>query len=132
MLSGKGIHFIFWGFELLNVGVPSDAMAPPQRSTKRQLARGMGQEPPAHSSRLVRTPILPLVLTLPIYISENPCHDGKKARKRLPVVILLGWGGCRDKNLAKYSAIYHKRVSTVGKCSPRMWASATLLLCGEH
>ncbi|XP_028749026.1 transmembrane protein 53 isoform X1 [Peromyscus leucopus] len=40
---------------------------------------------------------------------ENPSQDGKEARKRLPVVILLGWGGCRDKNLAKYSAIYHKR-----------------------
>lgn len=42
------------------------------------------------------------------------------------MVILLGWGGCRDKNLAKYSAIYHKRVSVVCRCLPRLWASATL------
>lgn len=80
----------------------------------------------AHSSKLVRTPILPRVLTVPVCFSENPSQDGKEARKRLPVVILLGWGGCRDKNLAKYSAIYHKRVSVVCRCLPRLWASATL------
>uniref|UniRef100_A0A8C5P2H3 Transmembrane protein 53 n=1 Tax=Jaculus jaculus TaxID=51337 RepID=A0A8C5P2H3_JACJA len=40
---------------------------------------------------------------------DSPSQDGKEARTRQPVVILLGWGGCRDKNLAKYSAIYHKR-----------------------
>uniref|UniRef100_G1TVE8 Transmembrane protein 53 n=1 Tax=Oryctolagus cuniculus TaxID=9986 RepID=G1TVE8_RABIT len=34
---------------------------------------------------------------------------GKEAGTRQPVVILLGWGGCKDKNLAKYSALYHKR-----------------------
>ncbi|KAG9461352.1 hypothetical protein GDO78_017157, partial [Eleutherodactylus coqui] len=28
-------------------------------------------------------------------------------QQREPVVILLGWGGCKDKNLAKYGAIYH-------------------------
>lgn len=41
-------------------------------------------------------------------------QDGKEAGTRQPLVILLGWGGCTDKNLAKYSAIYHKRVSTTG------------------
>lgn len=36
----------------------------------------------------------------------------------------MGWGGCSDKNLAKYSAIYHKRVSTAG-----MWTPSALGLC---
>ncbi|XP_069335957.1 transmembrane protein 53 isoform X3 [Eulemur rufifrons] len=40
---------------------------------------------------------------------NSPSQGGKEAGTRQPVVILLGWGGCRDKNLAKYSAIYHKR-----------------------
>ncbi|XP_006238727.1 transmembrane protein 53 isoform X1 [Rattus norvegicus] len=40
---------------------------------------------------------------------EKNSQGGKEAGKQQPVVILLGWGGCRDKNLAKYSAIYHKR-----------------------
>lgn len=70
-------------------------------------------------------PILPLVLTVLICVSENS-QGGKEAGKQQPVVILLGWGGCRDKNLAKYSAIYHKRVSTSGKCLPRVRASASL------
>ena len=26
-----------------------------------------------------------------------------------PVVVLLGWAGCKDKYLSKYSAIYEKR-----------------------
>ncbi|XP_074858787.1 transmembrane protein 53 [Carettochelys insculpta] len=30
-----------------------------------------------------------------------------------PVVILLGWAGCLDKHLAKYSAIYHQKGCTV-------------------
>lgn len=45
----------------------------------------------------------------PCWSQRTPSQGGKEARKQLPVVILLGWGGCRDKNLAKYSAIYHKR-----------------------
>lgn len=69
--------------------------------------------------------MLPLVLMVLIYVSENS-QGGKEAGKQQPVVILLGWGGCRDKNLAKYSAIYHKRVSTAGKCLPRVRASANL------
>ncbi|XP_004872946.2 transmembrane protein 53 isoform X1 [Heterocephalus glaber] len=43
---------------------------------------------------------------------DNPSQGGKETRTRQPVVILLGWGGCRDKNLAKYSTIYHKRFSS--------------------
>lgn len=40
---------------------------------------------------------------------SSSSQAGKEAGTRQPVVILLGWGGCKDKNLAKYSAIYHKR-----------------------
>ncbi|XP_021573086.1 transmembrane protein 53 isoform X3 [Carlito syrichta] len=47
----------------------------------------------------------------PCWSQKNgPSQDGKEVETRQPVVILLGWGGCRDKNLAKYSAIYHKRL----------------------
>ncbi|KAB0405697.1 hypothetical protein E2I00_015749 [Balaenoptera physalus] len=42
-------------------------------------------------------------------IQNSPNQGGKEAGTRQPLVILLGWGGCTDKNLAKYSAIYHKR-----------------------
>ncbi|XP_022353255.1 transmembrane protein 53 isoform X1 [Enhydra lutris kenyoni] len=46
----------------------------------------------------------------PCWSQENsPNQGGKEAGTRQPLVILLGWGGCTDKNLAKYSAIYHKR-----------------------
>lgn len=40
---------------------------------------------------------------------SSSSQAGKEAGTQQPVVILLGWGGCKDKNLAKYSAIYHKR-----------------------
>ncbi|KAF6111951.1 transmembrane protein 53 [Phyllostomus discolor] len=42
---------------------------------------------------------------------NSPSKGGKEAGTRQPLVILLGWGGCSDKNLAKYSAIYHKRAA---------------------
>ncbi|KAF4514048.1 UNVERIFIED_CONTAM: hypothetical protein B566_EDAN018787, partial [Ephemera danica] len=29
--------------------------------------------------------------------------------KKLPVIVLLGWAGCQDKYLCKYSAIYEER-----------------------
>ncbi|XP_008263581.2 transmembrane protein 53 isoform X1 [Oryctolagus cuniculus] len=46
----------------------------------------------------------------PFWSQKNSSSQaGKEAGTRQPVVILLGWGGCKDKNLAKYSAIYHKR-----------------------
>uniref|UniRef100_A0A671ET13 Transmembrane protein 53 n=1 Tax=Rhinolophus ferrumequinum TaxID=59479 RepID=A0A671ET13_RHIFE len=48
-------------------------------------------------------------------IQENS-EGGKEAGTRQPLVILLGWGGCSDKNLAKYSAIYHKRVFCMASC----------------
>uniref|UniRef100_A0A4W2DVR3 Transmembrane protein 53 n=2 Tax=Bos TaxID=9903 RepID=A0A4W2DVR3_BOBOX len=59
-----------------------------------------------------------------IEIPDQPCRSqenspdqgGKEAGTRLPLVILLGWGGCSDKNLAKYSAIYHKRVFCMASC----------------
>ncbi|XP_075567247.1 transmembrane protein 53 isoform X2 [Pelecanus crispus] len=38
---------------------------------------------------------------------ERGCADGQ------PVVILLGWAGCQDKYLAKYSAIYSQKGCTV-------------------
>lgn len=45
----------------------------------------------------------------------------------------MGWGGCADKNLAKYSAIYHKRVSTAGVWTPSalgpLWRGALSLGC---
>ena len=48
-------------------------------------------------------------------------------------MILLGWGGCSDKNLAKYSAIYHKRVSTAGVWTPSalgpLWRGPLSLGC---
>uniref|UniRef100_A0A2I2YH94 Transmembrane protein 53 n=1 Tax=Gorilla gorilla gorilla TaxID=9595 RepID=A0A2I2YH94_GORGO len=47
---------------------------------------------------------------------NSPSPGGKEAETRQPVVILLGWGGCKDKNLAKYSAIYHKRVFCMASC----------------
>lgn len=57
---------------------------------------------------------------LTVCVSEySPSQDEKEAGTRQPLVILLGWGGCTDKNLAKYSAIYHKRVSTAGMGTPR-------------
>ena len=37
-----------------------------------------------------------------ILIDDN--NDNKK-----PIIILLGWAGCQDRYLAKYSAIYEER-----------------------
>uniref|UniRef100_A0A7N5KIU0 Transmembrane protein 53 n=1 Tax=Ailuropoda melanoleuca TaxID=9646 RepID=A0A7N5KIU0_AILME len=53
----------------------------------------------------------------PCWSQENsPSQGGKEVGTRQPLVILLGWGGCTDKNLAKYSAIYHKRVFCMASC----------------
>lgn len=105
-------------------GFSSDVMVPPQRPRKRRLAGRMEPHGDWSTCHPLPTaldwpepPVLPLVLMVLIYVSENS-QGGKEARKQQPVVILLGWGGCRDKNLAKYSAIYHKRVSTAGKRLP--------------
>uniref|UniRef100_A0A8C0Q9V1 Transmembrane protein 53 n=2 Tax=Canis lupus familiaris TaxID=9615 RepID=A0A8C0Q9V1_CANLF len=59
-----------------------------------------------------------------IEIPDEPCRSQesssdpgrKEVGARQPLVILLGWGGCTDKNLAKYSAIYHKRVFCMASC----------------
>ncbi|XP_047412762.1 transmembrane protein 53-like isoform X2 [Sciurus carolinensis] len=40
---------------------------------------------------------------------SSPSQGGKEAGTQQPVVILLGWDGRRDKNSAKYSAIYPER-----------------------
>ncbi|XP_047401401.1 transmembrane protein 53 isoform X2 [Sciurus carolinensis] len=56
---------------------------------------------------------------------NDPSQGGKEAGTRQPVVILLGWGGCRDKNLAKYSAIYHER-------KPCTYGHGDCLLCSRH
>ncbi|PIK41799.1 putative transmembrane protein [Apostichopus japonicus] len=46
-------------------------------------------------------------------------EDGSPS-KREPAVILLGWVGCSDKNLAKYSAIYQsKGYTTIRYTAPR-------------
>uniref|UniRef100_A0A8C7BIV0 Transmembrane protein 53 n=1 Tax=Neovison vison TaxID=452646 RepID=A0A8C7BIV0_NEOVI len=53
----------------------------------------------------------------PCWSQENsPNQSRNEAGMRQPLVILLGWGGCSDKNLAKYSAIYHKRVFCMASC----------------
>ncbi|XP_072580306.1 transmembrane protein 53 isoform X5 [Vulpes vulpes] len=45
-----------------------------------------------------------------MFSNKSSSDPGRKeVGARQPLVILLGWGGCTDKNLAKYSAIYHKR-----------------------
>lgn len=38
-------------------------------------------------------------------INESNAEQSKKE----PVVILLGWAGCENRHIAKYSAIYEKR-----------------------
>uniref|UniRef100_A0A8B9CLY9 Transmembrane protein 53 n=1 Tax=Anser brachyrhynchus TaxID=132585 RepID=A0A8B9CLY9_9AVES len=49
----------------------------------------------------------------------DPCtartHGGAEAGRQ-PVVILLGWAGCQDRYLAKYSAIYSQRVFCMVSC----------------
>lgn len=74
----------------------------------------------AAASRLLPThPPALLLTTSPFCVSENSSNQGgKEAETRQPLVILLGWGGCTDKNLAKYSAIYHKRVSIASGQAP--------------
>lgn len=46
----------------------------------------------------------------------QPAFSGAGTEKgnqdSLPVVILLGWAGCKDRHLAKYSSIYLKEVSS--------------------
>nr|KAF6445421.1 transmembrane protein 53 [Molossus molossus] len=50
-----------------------------------------------------------------IEIPDQPCRSrenspnqgGKEPGTRQPLVILLGWGGCTDKNLAPLTALFH-------------------------
>ncbi|XP_051555957.1 transmembrane protein 53-like [Myxocyprinus asiaticus] len=45
-------------------------------------------------------------------ISEKHWRGSKE-----PVVILLGWAGCRDKHLAKYSSIYNQQGCVTVRCT---------------
>lgn len=47
-------------------------------------------------------------------INESNVEQSKKE----PVVILLGWAGCENRHIAKYSAIYEKRCVTVSYTAP--------------
>lgn len=54
---------------------------------------------------------------------SDPCIDvaddsQPSSKKREPVVILLGWAGCIDRHLVKYSAIYDKRCVTIRYTAP--------------
>ena len=43
---------------------------------------------------------------------NNPCEGfdfPENEDDKRPVIILLGWAGCQDRYLAKYSAIYEER-----------------------
>ncbi|XP_071983670.1 transmembrane protein 53 [Engystomops pustulosus] len=42
-----------------------------------------------------------------IELAEPALQGCRWDQQREPVVILLGWAGCKDKHLAKYSSIYH-------------------------
>ncbi|KAG8436996.1 hypothetical protein GDO86_007907 [Hymenochirus boettgeri] len=44
-----------------------------------------------------------------IVFPESSAQDCPWALHQEPVVILLGWGGCKDQYLAKYSSIYHNQ-----------------------
>ncbi|XP_067846288.1 enoyl-CoA hydratase domain-containing protein 2, mitochondrial isoform X2 [Heptranchias perlo] len=45
-------------------------------------------------------------------VFPDPTASGFKEE---PVIILLGWGGCQDKHLAKYNSIYKKQMSALRK-----------------
>lgn len=47
---------------------------------------------------------------LPFFFSESGA--AKRSKGNLPVVILLGWAGCKDRYLQKYSTIYLQEVSS--------------------
>ena len=54
-------------------------------------------------------------ITFPSPVSQDISDDDFEdlgsgvVEEKEPVVILLGWAGCQDKHLAKYSAIYDQR-----------------------
>lgn len=45
------------------------------------------------------------------FVSESGAERGHADGQ--PVVIFLGWAGCQDKYLAKYSTIYSQKVSSL-------------------
>ncbi|KAJ8040814.1 Transmembrane protein 53 [Holothuria leucospilota] len=60
-------------------------------------------------------------VTFPPAISTDvEGEDGQSVPKHEPVVMLFGWAGCADKNLAKYSAIHQsKGYTTIRYTAPR-------------
>ncbi|XP_053325931.1 transmembrane protein 53 [Spea bombifrons] len=48
-----------------------------------------------------------LDLDYTIVFPEPALQESPWGKHREPVVIMLGWGGCKDQYLAKYSTIYH-------------------------
>ena len=51
-------------------------------------------------------------ITFPSPVSipdEDEDADGNYLGQKEPVVILLGWLGCKEKHIAKYSQIYDQR-----------------------
>uniref|UniRef100_A0A672UQH6 Transmembrane protein 53 n=1 Tax=Strigops habroptila TaxID=2489341 RepID=A0A672UQH6_STRHB len=49
----------------------------------------------------------------PEVVSDGSPAPGRGCADGQPVVILLGWAGCQDRHLAKYSAIYSQKGCTV-------------------
>ena len=71
----------------------------------------------------VETEDLEYHVTFPTAISsadgEGNGENTSQSDRREPVVILLGWMGCEDRHLSKYSAIYHsKGFTTVRYTAP--------------
>lgn len=61
-------------------------------------------------------PDLDYCLTFPSFPDENDTIEDHQDEfvfvyedDKRPVVVLLGWAGCQDKYLAKYSAIYEEK-----------------------
>ena len=48
-------------------------------------------------------------LTFPLLYSDSDDSTELRCEHTVPVVILLGWTGCQQKHLKKYSAIYEKK-----------------------
>ncbi|KAJ6659506.1 hypothetical protein lerEdw1_018741 [Lerista edwardsae] len=56
-----------------------------------------------------RAKMLGCAVELPSLSPERSLGAEKGDKDNLPVVILLGWAGCKDRHLLKYSAIYLKK-----------------------
>lgn len=60
------------------------------------------------------------IVTFPSSSSRDSPGEiaASSAEVRDPVVVLLGWAGCKDRNLAKYAAIYEKQYITIRYIAP--------------